>query len=116
METDKRQFERIPCELESTFVSLDADHRPIHETVVEDLSEGGARFRTNRFLSVHQRLMMRLSVPGQKTLEILAKPAWIREIPSTGQFDIGAKFLTLSEEDRVAIRGFLGSLRVLRAS
>ena len=77
---------------------------PLAETVVKDISEGGIRFRSNRFIPVREKLLFRMRLPNQKTIEAVAQPAWIREIPSLNQYDIGAKFLSLSEADRRIIR------------
>ena len=72
-----------------------------------NISEGGVRFRTNRFIPVQNRLLFRLNVPMKKPIEAIAQPAWIREIPNVNQFEIGAKFLTLTQEDKDIIQDFM---------
>ncbi len=105
---DKRQYTRVACEIDSAYQNLDATHAEAHaETITSDLSEGGVRFRAGRFISVHNRLLFRLRIPGQKPIEALAQPAWVREIPSVSQYEIGAKFLSLSDEDRELIRRYV---------
>ena len=105
MSYEKRRHERMSCRIESSFRPLDSETPgPAADTTVQDISEGGIRFRANRFVPVHERLFFRINIPQHKTLEVVAQPAWIREIPSVSQYDIGAKFLSLSEEDRRIIR------------
>ena len=105
MQNDKRQFRRVSCEVETSFKNLDQPAKKgIGETTISDISEGGVRFRSNHFVPVQDRLLVTLKIPGKKLIETLAKPAWIREIPSVGQFDIGCQFLSLSDEDRAIIR------------
>ena len=105
METEKRQFKRVACEIESSFKSLTGEvSRPLNETVVRDISEGGVRFRANHFISVHDKLLFKINIPNHKTIEALAQPAWIRENPALNQYDIGAKFVSLSDTDRAIIR------------
>ena len=105
MPYEKRHYERTSCQIESSFRPLDSEGpRPSSDTTVQDISEGGIRFRANRFISVHERLFFRINIPQHKTLEVVAQPAWIRELPSVSQYDIGARFLSLSEEDRQIIR------------
>ena len=113
MEYNKRQYSRVPCEIESSFRDIEeGSSRPVDETVVQDISEGGIRFRANHFIPVHDRLLFRIHIPNQKTIEAVAQPAWIREIPSVGQYDIGARFVSLSESDRELVRAFTRSGRL----
>jgi len=104
--SEKRQSNRAACEIESAFRSMEAGPGTAEETLVHDISEGGVRFRANRFIPVHDRLLVRLRIPHQKTIEAVVQPAWVREIPSLNQYDIGAKFLSLSDSDRAIIRAF----------
>lgn len=113
MTIEKRQYDRRKCEIDSTFRNLDAStFRPVLETLVQDISEGGLRFRANHFIPVHNKLLFRIQIPHQKTVEVVAQPAWIQEIPSINQYDIGAKFISLSDEDRAVIRQFTSTLPV----
>ncbi len=99
---------RVPCQIDSSFTDLDANSADAQgETLVNDLSEGGIRFRAGRFIPIQNKLLFRLRPPGKKTIEALAQPAWIKEIPSVNQFDIGAKFISLSDSDRAIIRSFV---------
>ena len=111
MEHEKRQHARTTCEFTSSFKNLNAEQPQSSETVVREISEGGIRFRANRFVPVRDRLLVRIEVPNHKIIEALAQPAWIREIPSLSQYDIGAKFLSLSEIDRQVIRAFVQNAR-----
>jgi c-di-GMP-binding flagellar brake protein YcgR len=105
VQQEKRQHPRVACELDSVFKDLDNDGAGyMFETTVRDISEGGFRFRANRFIPVHDKLLVTLHIPNHRAIEAIAQPAWIREIPSLSQFDIGAKFLSLSETDRELIR------------
>ncbi len=111
MDTNKRKYPRVRCEVDSSFKNLDHVVPPApSETVVQDISEGGIRFRANHFIPVHNKLLFKIQIPKQKCIEAVAQPAWIREIPSINQYDIGAKFLSLSEEDRGIIREFTSQL------
>ena len=113
MHEEKRKHPRTRCEIDSSFKNLDLAAAPVpSETVVQDISEGGIRFRVTHFVPVHHRLLFKIQIPKQKCIEAVTQPAWIREIPNLNQFDIGAKFLSLSDEDRGIIRQFTSSLLV----
>jgi c-di-GMP-binding flagellar brake protein YcgR len=108
---EKRQHARTACEIESSFRRLDQASQGTAETTVQDISEGGIRFRANNFIPVRDRLLFRINIPNHKTIEAVAEPAWIREIPSVSQYDIGARFISLSEADQEIIRRFVQSPR-----
>jgi len=105
---EKREHPRVACQIDSSFSNLSAAHpEGFSETQIKDLSAGGLRFRASRFIPVQNRLLFRLRLPNQKPIEAVAQPAWIREIPSVGQFEIGAKFLSISDTDRHLIRQYV---------
>ncbi len=111
MDTGKRKYTRVRCEIDSSFRNLDADaSKPISETLIQDISEAGIRFRANHFIPVHNKLLFRIQMPNSKFIEAVARPTWIREIPSLSQFDIGAQFIFLSDEARIAIKEFASSV------
>lgn len=111
MNNDKRRHGRVRCEIDSSFRNLDADaSRSISETLIQDISEGGIRFRANHFIPVHNKLLFRIQIPNSKFIEAIARPTWIREIPNLGQFDIGAQFISLSDEDRNIIKEFASAI------
>ena len=105
---DKRKYRRAKCEFFSTFKNTaHSGPEPLTETTAIDISEGGFRFRSNHFIPVRDRLMFKVNIPKRKPIEVIAQPAWVRELPNIGQFDIGGSFLTLSSEDQELIREFL---------
>lgn len=114
---EKRKHERAKCEIDSSYRSLEPTApRPVSETVVRDISEGGIRFRATHFIPVTEhKLLFRINIPQKKTIEAIVQPAWIREIPNLSQYDIGAKFLSLSDEDREIIRQFASELTAEQA-
>ncbi len=111
--SEKRQNQRESCSVDSSFKNLDGSAHPatasFSETTIQDLSEGGVRFRSNYFVPIHNKLLFKIHIPNRKPIEALVQPAWIRELPSVHQFDIGGKFISLSEEDKEIIRQFTNS-------
>lgn len=73
-----------------------------------DLSEGGLRFTTDRFVGVNHKLLMEFEMPlGGRPLRIVGKPAWVRQLGTSESYEVGNLFLELSEEDQGAIRDFV---------
>ena len=107
---EQRRFPRINCEIESTFRNLDDEKRPsVVETTVHNISEGGIRFRTDKFLAVTNRLFLTLNLPKQKPISVRVQPAWIAENPTFSAYEIGARFVDLSDEDKTQIRQLISS-------
>ena len=116
MISDKRQHRRVDCEIPCSFRNMDDSGRMVlAETYVKNISEGGIRFRSDRFIPVHHRLFFHLNIPLQKPIAIKTKPAWITEVPSSGQYEVGASFIDLSEDDRTAIRHLVKTSLAARA-
>ena len=113
MNIDKRHHPRARCEIDSSFKNLDrAEAASPAETMVQDISESGIRFYANEFIPIHHKLLFRIHIPGRKSIQAVAQPAWIKEVPQVGQYNIGAKFLSLSDEDREIIRQFTTRLPI----
>ena len=108
---NKRKHPRAECLIHSTFNDLDATDRSkyLNQTAVTDISEGGIRFRTSRFIPIRNRLLFHLSPEKKMPFEAVVKPAWINEIPHLGQFEIGAAFLSISPEDKKLIQELLAN-------
>lgn len=102
---EKRQHQRMLCEISSSFKNLSVSDRSLlWETTIQDISEGGIRFRANQFIPIHNRLSFTLNIPKRKPILVVAQPMWIKEIPRLSQYEIGAQFLVLSEEDKALIQ------------
>ncbi len=103
---EQRMFPRIKCRLDSVFKVFGTGEK-LKEALVNDISEGGIRFRSSEFIPIQERLSFRVHIPGKKPIETSVKPAWIREIPSISQFEIGGAFISLSDEDKKIIHDWM---------
>ncbi len=105
---ERRVHSRVKCELEALGRGIGADSPvSLWETSISDISEGGVRFKSNYFMSVSSKFLIRLNIPRSKTVEIITQPAWIRELPNIKQYDIGARFVGLTQEDKGVLRNFI---------
>ncbi len=111
---EKRRFPRTSCQIPARWQNLAGGPAEPVPTLVRDISEGGIRFRSNAFLAVQSRLRFKLEFPGGRPIEAPVEPVWVREIPAVGQFEVGARFLTLSEPERAAIRDFVSASSLSR--
>lgn len=108
---NKRQYPRAECCINSSYKDLDAgDHGKSYEdTVVSDISQGGIRFRVSRFIPIRNRLSVYLRPEKSASIEAVVKSAWIRELPRLSQFEIGASFISISEDDKKLVQNLLNN-------
>ncbi len=105
---ENRVFKRVPCEIIASFKKADGENSfAEEETTIRDISEGGVRFRSNRFIPIHDRLSMRLNLSERKSIEAVIEPAWTRELPNVEQYEFGASFVSLSREDKTRLHDYL---------
>ena len=105
MNRENRRFERVDCEIPSSFRNLTRGSGAVLvETNVNNISEGGVAFRSNQFIPMSDHLYFQLNIPKQKPIQVKMQPAWISENSRLGQFDIGARFIDLSPDDLRIIR------------
>jgi hypothetical protein len=64
------------------------------------------RLKVSVFVPLADKLFLSLNLPKHRALEVQVTPAWISEDASTGTFDLGARFLEMSDETKVAIQDF----------
>jgi len=80
-------------------------HEAYRGTVSKNLSEGGMRFRSDRFISLACRLVVELNVPElNEPLRAVSKIAWIRKLPAGDDYEVGNQFLEMSRRDREIIQ------------
>jgi c-di-GMP-binding flagellar brake protein YcgR len=104
---ERRGSVRIPCELPSSYRNLvDPTDKSSRFSLVKDISHGGVKLNVQHFIPLADKLILSLNIPRHRTLDVRVAPAWITEEPSTGTFNLGARFLEISEEARIAIQNF----------
>ena len=105
MGVEKRRFKRAKCQIHAFYQHVGTvGHFPLIETTIMDISESGVRFRSNECVPTHTRLLLRLDIPKRRVIEAAIQTMWVREIPSTHQYEIGACYEALPERDKSLIR------------
>ena len=75
------------------------------ETSALDISEGGVRFRADRFLPLNNKLLIEMTLsPGQRPVKSIAKPAWTKAASGFYECEVGVFFVDIAEEDRLLVR------------
>lgn len=105
---EKRRFERIPTSFPLKYRDLNRPETEFRGTVSKNVSEGGVRFRSDRFISLACRLVVELNLPRMaKPVRAVSKITWIKKLPAGDDYEVGNQFLEIAREDRDNIRDFV---------
>jgi len=105
---EKRKFRRIENNFPLKYRDLGKSETEFRGTVSKNLSEGGVRFRSNRFISLACRMVVELNLPAiSRPIKAVSKIAWIKKLPVGDDYEVGNQFLEITREDRNIIRNFI---------
>jgi len=96
MTQERRREPRVPYIAEATV----GDKWISSFAFVEDISTGGVRIRVPEYIPLSSKVCLKMNLSKKRTLEVWLKPAWIHELVPEGIFEIGARFVELTDEDR----------------
>ena len=101
---DLRRHKRIDTNLPIQYKNIRKTGEIPIGSLTRNLSEGGVCFKSGEFISLACRLALEISLPTEsKPVKAISKVVWIKKDPSTGQYELGSKFLDMAEEDRARI-------------
>ncbi|HNV85938.1 MAG TPA: PilZ domain-containing protein [Candidatus Omnitrophota bacterium] len=107
---ERRQFVRVRCNQPLRYRELGGNPGGFRETFVLDISEGGMRFRTDRFIPVDGKLLLEMNLPpSQQTVKAVAKPAWNKTLTGFHECELGVSFLEIAEQDKTLVRDFVST-------
>jgi len=105
---EKRRNPRIPTDFPLKYKELQGKPGDFRGTVSKNISEGGVRFRSDRFISLACRLVVELNLPAlAKPVRAVSKIAWIKKLPVGDDYEVGNKFLEIAKEDQRNLRNFV---------
>ena len=107
---EKRRFERIHGSFALKYRDMRKKDEGFRGTMSKNLSEGGVRFRSDRFISLACRLVVELNVPElAKPIRAVSKIAWIKKLPAGDDYELGNQFLEISRQDKEIIQGLINA-------
>ena len=106
--TDNRKHVRLQSRFPLKYKDLRQEGEVPRGTITKNISEGGVRFRSDRFISLACRLVLELNLPAlDNPIRAVSKVTWIKKLPAGEDYEVGNKFLEISREDRETIRDFV---------
>lgn len=106
--SDKRRFKRVDSSLPLQYKNLKKIGEASRGSTCRNISEGGACFHSNEFVSLACRLVVEITLPNApKPVKAISKVAWIKRVPSSDSYELGNQFLEITKEDKSHIVNFI---------
>ena len=107
---EKRRFSRVEGRFPLKYKDLRKTDEESRGSISKNLSIGGVRFRSDRFISLACRLVVELNLPAlPKPIKAISKVAWIRKLPAGDDYEVGNQFLEITREDKNIIQNFINT-------
>jgi len=101
---EKRKHPRIRASVPLRYKELGGKSYLSKGALTKDLSEGGVRFNSDKFISLACHLVVEMSFPSiAQPVKTISKIAWIRKLPAGDSYEVGNQFLAMSSEDERAL-------------
>jgi len=110
--TEKRQAPRVKTSIPVRYREIDGADGTSVGTLTADMSTGGLRLGTNKFLSVASRLLLHLDIPTlAKPIEAVSQVAWVQKANEGEGFSyhVGNQFMEITGRDQELIMTYLKS-------
>lgn len=105
---ERRRFRRLTYKEPISFRDLLSPHETFTGALAQDVSTGGLRMNSNRFLPKDGRVLLLLSLPGQESpMRVISRVAWTRSGPLGETHDTGLEFIGMDSRDRDAVAGYV---------
>ena len=106
--SEKRKHPRVDVSVPLRYKELRGKKYLADGTMTKNVSEGGVRFRANRFISLACHLLVEMKLPSlAKPIKAVSKVAWIKKLGTDNDYEIGNHFLALSNEDEEALSKYV---------
>lgn len=105
---ERRQQLRVNTAMSVQYRGIRQADDSVVSAISRDISTGGVSLLVNEFISVFTRLVLDIAVPSApKPVRVVSKVAWIRKRPYGEQYEVGAQFMDMSEEDKRGVFDFV---------
>ena len=105
---EKRRYPRIDIRIPLQYKELHTPTPSIKGALTNDLSEGGVKFKSDKFISLACRMVVEISLPNEfKPIKAISKVAWIKKLPIGDDYEIGNQFLDMTKDDKRVINDYV---------
>ncbi len=103
---ERRKYIRIP---EKAAISYNVVPTTIlGQYTTSDISQGGIKFLVHHFVPKDSHLKVKITFAAASvTIEALVKLVWIRELPYSGSYEIGVRFIDIPQKAEDHLLGYI---------
>ena len=91
--SEKRLFPRVAAAGHVRYRRLPITMNGPRNAVLQDVGQGGFKFRSDELLDRNSNLLVELHLPGSHLIRSLAMVAWVKAIPADDSYEIGGAFV-----------------------
>lgn len=106
---ERREFRRWDSRIPLQYKRVDRFDELFKGSVAHNIGLGGVKFVTNEFISVTQRLAVILPLPPAKMVTAVSKVVWVRKLPYSDRYEVGAQFTEIGHQEKKKIADFAGA-------
>jgi c-di-GMP-binding flagellar brake protein YcgR len=100
---DRRQWARVDMHAPLKFREVGEFNRSPLDSETRDISEGGVRFATDRFIPKDSKLVVNIDLNNMPSVKATAKVVWSTRDSHTNMYEVGIEFETINSETRVQL-------------
>jgi len=105
---EKRRHPRLNSRIPVSYRKLETDAAVFKGSLMQDISESGARITINEFLPLDSKLSLQIHLAsGRSFAQGACRVAWVRKAAFSEQYHIGVEFAAFSQEDEAQIARFI---------
>jgi len=105
---EKRRHPRLDSRIPISYRKLETDAAQFKGSLMQDISESGARMTINEFLPLNSKLSLQIHlVSGRNSAQGSGRVAWVRKTAFGEQYHVGVEFAGFSQEDEAQIARFI---------
>ncbi len=105
---EKRRHPRLDSRIPISYRKLETDAAEFKGSLMQDISESGARMTINEFLPRDSKLSLQIHLAsGRNSAQGACRVAWVRKAAFSEQYHAGVEFTGFSQEDEAQIARFI---------
>lgn len=117
---ERRHHPRLNFTEPVSFRNVFNPHESFTGALSRDMSAGGVRLVSSKFVPKDSRVVLVLTLPGElRPMRMISRVAWVKEQSALGEsYDCGLEFVEINREDQEILAGYVerGAVRSMAHS
>jgi c-di-GMP-binding flagellar brake protein YcgR len=112
---ERRKYVRIPEKTKTSYSILATNI--LGQDLTSDISQGGLRLIVHHFIPKNSRLKVKMNFGDSSTsIEAMVQLVWIRDLPYSGSYEIGVKFVDIPPKSAEYLLSYIKSFLSKKSS